>query len=63
MANTASLLLLLLGLLLAPILAHQIYNSKKQDSREPPYIQPKVPFIGHVLGMLNYGAKYLDMVK
>ena len=33
------------------------------DSTEPPYIWPTVPIIGHLIGMLRYGATYFDIVK
>jgi hypothetical protein len=35
----------------------------KYDSREPPIIHPKVPYIGHILGMYRHGAKYFGVVK
>jgi hypothetical protein len=35
----------------------------KYDSREPPIIHPKVPYIGHILGMYRHGAKYFGFVK
>lgn len=30
----------------------------KVDPREPPVIYPKIPLIGHVIGMLTYGSSY-----
>lgn len=38
-------------------------SSVKQDSKEPPYVYSRVPFIGHIIGMIRYGAKYFDIVK
>lgn len=32
------------------------------DSREPPLIQPKVPHIGHVIGLLQYGTGYYTKI-
>ncbi len=28
------------------------------DAKEPPAIQPKIPFIGHVIGLLQHGTAY-----
>jgi hypothetical protein len=34
------------------------------DPRDPPLIpHPYLPFLGHIIGMFRYGAKYYDMVK
>jgi hypothetical protein len=30
-----------------------------QDPREPPVLEPHIPFIGHVLGVLTRGQEYL----
>lgn len=35
----------------------------KHDPHEPSYVQPYIPFIGHILGMIRYGAKYFYIVK
>jgi hypothetical protein len=31
----------------------------KVDLREPPVVYPKVPFIGHIIGMVREGPLYL----
>lgn len=33
------------------------------DPREPPIIKPKIPYIGHILGIIRYGTKYFEIVK
>lgn len=37
--------------------------TERRDPREPPYIRSKIPFIGHVLGMIRYGGKYFQLVN
>jgi hypothetical protein len=34
----------------------------KVDSREPPVIHPKIPFIGHIIGMITEGPLYLKRI-
>lgn len=33
------------------------------DPREPPLAKSKIPFIGHLIGMLRYQIKYMEMIK
>lgn len=35
----------------------------KVDPREPPVVHPKVPFLGHIIGMLTEGPLYLKRVR
>ena len=32
--------------------------SRRPYSREPPYLLPRIPVIGHVMGILTYGVPY-----
>ncbi|KAH7413760.1 cytochrome P450 [Phaeosphaeria sp. MPI-PUGE-AT-0046c] len=32
------------------------------DSREPPVVRPKVPFIGHIIGLLTDGPNYMKRI-
>ena len=32
------------------------------DPREPPYIQPTIPVIGHLLGIFRNGYEYYDSI-
>ena len=36
---------------------------QKHDSREPPYVYHNLPLVGHLIGMIRYGAKYFELVK
>lgn len=31
---------------------------KKYDLREPPVVPSSVPYVGHIFGILRYGASY-----
>ncbi|PVI00474.1 cytochrome P450 [Periconia macrospinosa] len=33
------------------------------DSREPPVVHPKIPFIGHLIGMIRHGPLYFTQVS
>ena len=35
----------------------------KTDAREPFNIPQKVPYVGHLIGMLQYGLRYFDMIR
>lgn len=37
--------------------------TERRDPREPPYIRSRIPFVGHVVGMIQYGAKYFELVN
>lgn len=30
------------------------------DPREPPILKPKVPYIGHIIGLLRYHGAFFD---
>lgn len=33
------------------------------DLREPPYVPQKLPYVGHLLGVLRHGTKYYDRIR
>ncbi len=35
----------------------------RDDPREPPRLGPKVPLIGHVIGMMQYGSAYYNKTR
>ncbi|KAL8656292.1 MAG: hypothetical protein Q9226_002711 [Calogaya cf. arnoldii] len=35
----------------------------KYDPREPPVIHQKIPYIGHVIGLLQYGLRYFELLS
>jgi hypothetical protein len=50
------------GLAIAAILFLFDLLRVKLDPREPPVVHPKIPFFGHVIGMLTDGPLYLKRV-
>lgn len=56
-----SQLYLILAILLGVLyLASKLWNSSTPDSREPALIHPKIPIIGHAIGMMMHQAEYLS---
>jgi hypothetical protein len=33
------------------------------DPREPPIALPKIPFIGHIIGMIRYQLGYFEILR
>ncbi len=33
------------------------------DPREPPVIHQKIPYLGHVIGLLQYGLRYFEVLR
>ncbi|KAF2462769.1 cytochrome P450 [Lindgomyces ingoldianus] len=52
---------LVLGLLSAAFLVN--FFRVKLDPREPPVIQPKIPLIGHIIGLMRDGASYFEKIS
>lgn len=46
----------------AALLICMYWLSVRMDPREPPLVRAKIPFIGHILGMLQYQVVYFDML-
>jgi hypothetical protein len=36
--------------------------SVKLDPQEPPLLKPKIPYVGHVIGILQHQITYFDML-
>lgn len=32
-------------------------------SKEPPLVRPRVPIIGHIVGVMQHGVSYLKMLR
>lgn len=35
----------------------------RHDPKEPPVLPQKVPFLGHILGLLQHGLKYYTVLR
>ena len=54
----------LLFLLISAIwLAVHVLCTPSHDPREPPLVTSRVPFIGHILGLLRHGTRYYQMTR
>jgi hypothetical protein len=45
------------------VLLFWVLSGSSIDPREPPEMRPKIPFLGHVIGMLAYHVDYHTMLK
>ena len=54
-------LLLALTLALYRILVH--FDRARSDPREPPVVSSKIPFFGHIIGLLRYGSRYFEIIR
>ncbi|MCJ1248352.1 hypothetical protein MMC30_005569 [Trapelia coarctata] len=54
-------LLLLLIIALYSVLLH--LNRLRSDPREPPVVSSKIPFFGHIIGLLRHGSGYFDIIS
>ena len=50
-------------LVLCAIIWVLVQWTRREHPQEPPYIHPRIPFIGHLIGMIRYGAKYFEYIK
>jgi cytochrome P450 len=53
------------ALLVAFVIASVLFRATrtKPDPREPPVLQPRIPFIGHIIGLLQHGSDYYSMAS
>ena len=64
MGSFDSLTLLLLLVLLAVLYAlFEYVVAGKHDSREPPLIPQSIPYVGHLLGLIQIGSRYYAKVR
>ena len=56
-----------ISMLVAPAIALLLillrYLSPTIDPQEPPLVKAKIPFIGHLLGLLRYGIPYYTRLR
>lgn len=51
-------MLLLLPLLPLALFLLLRYAEQRSDAREPPLLRPRIPLLGHTIGILTHGSKY-----
>lgn len=54
--------LLFIAVPLGYLFVRHLQASNNRDPREPPLVKSKIPYIGHLLGMIIYQADYLQML-
>lgn len=61
-----SLSLTALQILLAAFCVYFILNhffGFQYDSKEPPLVPQKIPYVGHLIGIVRYGPRYYSRVR
>lgn len=56
--GVSSISLLIFAIALFLWVLAKVTSPKKYDLREPPVVPSSAPFVGHVFGILRYGASY-----
>jgi len=54
-------LLLALAAALYSILGH--FDRVQSDPREPPVVSSRIPFFGHIIGLVRYGSHYFEIIR
>jgi hypothetical protein len=49
------------ALLIVALLQH--FLTVRRDAREPPFVYPRIPVIGHLLGMMTQGSDYFHKLE
>ncbi len=58
--NLPAMPVLHLAVFVVPVLVVLWLIYPRRESREPPYLKPSIPIIGHVVGLLTYGIAYYE---
>ena len=60
--NSNKYALLTAGILLVALVLSQVVFSRSRDPREPPMLPAKIPYIGHLLGLIIHQAEYFQQL-
>ena len=63
LASAHPVALLLFFLTLSLILFAHSHMHIAYDPHEPPIIRSKIPLVGHMIGMVQWGSKYFEILK
>jgi len=58
-----SIAAIIIGGLAAFLFLARQYTLSRRDPKEPPFIAPKIPLIGHVISQFIEGPKFLHRLK
>jgi hypothetical protein len=39
------------------------YFCRRRHPQEPPYLRPKIPLFGHLIGLAMHGSSYYSLVR
>ncbi|KAJ9639925.1 hypothetical protein H2199_006158 [Coniosporium tulheliwenetii] len=54
--------ILLLAVVVVVILVSRRFMQYRHDPREPPVVPARIPYVGHIIGLIRYGGKYFQMI-
>ncbi|KAE9379575.1 cytochrome P450 [Stipitochalara longipes BDJ] len=60
--NSNIYVLLISGLALGTLVLWQLQSRRIRDPREPPMLPAKIPYIGHILGLIIHQAEYFQQL-
>lgn len=60
--TTASPLTIGIVVMVLALLIH-FFASPRLDPREPPELKPRIPFVGHIIGLFRHQASYYSMLQ
>ncbi|KAI4163202.1 MAG: hypothetical protein LQ342_003135 [Letrouitia transgressa] len=52
-----------IAFIIALFLSVNYFLGPKYDPREPPVIHQKFPYVGHIIGLLQYGLRYFEILS
>ncbi|KAL8690205.1 MAG: hypothetical protein Q9218_004299 [Villophora microphyllina] len=52
-----------LTVLAATIAVANFFLGPKYNPKEPPVVHPKIPFVGHLVGLLSFGLRYFEVLS
>lgn len=55
--------ILLLAVVAVAVLALRRFTQYQHDPREPPVVPTRIPYVGHIVGLIRHGAKYFQMIE
>jgi hypothetical protein len=47
-----------LGIVVAVALAYLVVGPPRIDPKEPPILRPRIPFVGHLVGLISLAHSY-----
>lgn len=61
--NVASITVVALLSLVIGYASIVYFFSPRYDPREPPVLSHYIPYVGHILGLIQHGQQYFEMLR